>query len=128
MNSKTFGLVLLLAVASWPAAAQQGAVRWSARACGARAVRIAGQQAEATLLGNGKVQVRIVDPANDALIAERVVDPPTWRTRAGADCTAMGIAGAELTRVGRTAAVKVEISVGDLCERNAPRCAVVTVP
>ena len=114
--------------AARPSDERAGVARWSARACAGRGLPVREQSAEATVLPDGTIRVRIVDQGSDAVLGERIVTAPTWHTRAGAHCTAMGIADAAIVRSGRARAVRVEISVGDLCERNAPRCTVVTLP
>jgi len=120
-------VVLGLGVVLVPLRAWSVPPRWSAARCRARTVSRHDRAAQATLdTATGAIRVWIYDTSTDAVIAERTVSAPHWRSSVGEQCTAMGIAGAEIARTpGRRLAARVEVSVGDLCERRAPRCAVV---
>jgi len=120
-------VVLGLCVLLGPARASSLPPRWSASACRARTAPRHDRAAEARLdAATGAIRVWIYDTASDAVIAERTVAGPRWRSSVGEPCAAMGIAAAEIARAPRgRLAVRVEVSVGDLCERRAPRCAVV---
>src|SRR5678815_1957924 len=120
---RTLAVLFAALLVSIPAVGQSPppAVRWSAAACRGRGVYADSRDSEASVSDDGHVTVRVKDSAG-ALLGERTVDGPHWRTRFN-DCQAMGIASTDFVRVHGRLAVRVEVSVGDLCDRGAPRCA-----
>jgi hypothetical protein len=121
-------LTVALVAATCVASAQSPArIQWTRAARGPRGPEVVERWVQAHVDDEGRVHVRITDAA-DASLFETVVPGPRWRSSVGEECTAMGVASADLVRVRGRIVVLLEVSVGDLCERGALRFGALRTP
>ena len=84
----------------------------------------------AEVVDQGRVHVRITRVVLDVeeTTFEQTIEGPHWQSPLGEPCQAMGVAGADFVRLGAHVAIRIEVSVSDLCETRAPAFTLLRLP
>lgn len=121
---------VVLTASGTPASAQStGAQRWTRTGRGTPTV-VLDRWVSAVVVDAGRVHVRVTRLVNevDQITFQQTVDGPHWRSPVGEQCQAMGVAGADFVRLRGRIAVRVQVSVSDLCETRALAYTIIALP